>query len=130
VGLDGVAVTPVTEGAVELEVAETFEPTEVLDEGVPGEADGREGNGANGDGQARAGAGGDAIGARERLGRWRRRDEGGVLDACVLPGGHEAGEIGGVGEKGEDLLDGVGQPLFRLEVEAHGFHCECNGCGG
>jgi len=50
-----------------------------------------------------------------------------VLDARVLPGGHEAREIGGIGEEGEDLLDRVAQTLFRLEVETHGFACECNG---
>ena len=121
-GLYSVAVTPVAEGAVELDVAETFEPAKVFNEGVPSEADGREGNGANGDREARACAGGDAVGTREGLGRWRRRDEGGVLDARVLPSGHEAGEIGGIGEEGENQLDGVGQPLLSLEVEAHGFH--------
>ncbi len=127
VGLDGVAVTPVAEGAVELDVAEAFEPAEVFDEGVPCEADGREGNGTNGDREARAGAGGDAVGAGEGLGWGRRWDEGSVLDAGALPGGHDFGEIGGVGEEGEDQLDGVGQPLLGFEVEAHGFHCECNG---
>ncbi len=119
VGLYGVAVAPVAEGAAELEVAEAFEPAKVFDEGFPGEADGREGEGAHGEGEARAGAGGDAVGVGEGLGGWRRRESCGVLDARVLPGGHEAGEIGGVGEEGEDQLDGVGQPLFRLEVEAH-----------
>ena len=121
VGLDGVAVAPVSEGAAELDVAEAFEPAEVFDEGVPGEADGGEGDGADGEGEARAGAGGDAVGAGEGFGWWRGRDVGGVLDAGVLPGGHEAGEVGGVGEESEDLLDGVGEALFGLEVEAHGF---------
>ena len=121
VGLDGVAVAPVFEGAAELDVAEAFEPAEVFDEGVPGEADGGEGDGADGEGEARAGAGGDAVGAGEGIGRRRGRDVGGVLDARVLPGGHEAGEVGGVGEEGEDLLEGVGQALFGLEVETHGF---------
>ena len=37
VKLEGMAVAPVAEGAAELDVAETFEPAEVFDEGVPGE---------------------------------------------------------------------------------------------
>ncbi len=39
-GEDGVAVTPVREGAAGLDVAESVEPAEVLDEGLPGETDG------------------------------------------------------------------------------------------
>jgi len=35
VGLYGVAVTPILEGATELHVAEAFEPAEVFDEGFP-----------------------------------------------------------------------------------------------
>jgi len=122
-----VAVTPILEGASELHVAEAFEPAEVFDEGVPGEADGREGDGADCEGEARASAGGDAVGAEEGIEWRRRRDVDGALDARVLPGGHEAGKVSGVGEEGEDLLDGVGEALFCLEVEAHGFPCECNG---
>ena len=113
------AVSPEFERAAELDVAEAFEPAEVFDEGVPGEAERGEGDGADGEGEARACAGGDAVGAGEGIGWWWRRDEGGVFDARVLPGGHEAGEIGGVGEEGEDLLDGVGKALLGLEVEAH-----------
>ncbi len=120
VGLYGVAVAPVAEGAAELDVAEAFEPAEVFDEGVPREADGGEGDGTDGEGEARAGAGGDAVGVGEGLGWWRRWDVGGVLDARALPGGHEA-EVGGVGEEGEDVLDGVGEALLGLEVEAHGL---------
>ena len=119
VGFDGVAVTPEAEGAAELDVAETVEPAEVFDERVPGDADGREGDGADGEVEAGAGAGGDAIGAGEGFGGWWRWDEGGLVDAGALPGGHEAGEIGGVGEEGEDHLDGVGEPLLGVEVETH-----------
>ena len=42
-----------------------------------------------------------------------------MVDACVLPGGHEAGQVRRVGKEGEDHLEGVAQPLLGLEVEAH-----------
>ena len=52
---------------------------------------------------------------------WRRGDVVGVLDAGALPVRHEAGEVGGVGEEGEDGFERVGQMLLGLEVEAHGW---------
>ena len=119
VGLDRVAVTPVLEGAGELDVAEAFEPAEVFDESIPGGADRGERDGADRDEEARAGAGGDVVGAGEGMRRWRRRDVGGVVDAGVLPGWHEAGKVAGVCEESEDHLEGVGDPLLGLEVEAH-----------
>ncbi len=119
VGFYGVAVTPIFEGAAELYIAEAFEPAEVFDACVPGDADGGEGDGADGDGEEGAGAGGDAVGAGEGLGRGRRWDEGGAVDAGALPGGHEAREIGGVREEGENHLERVGQALLGFEVEAH-----------
>lgn len=124
------AVTPVSEGAAELDVAKAFEPAEFFDEGVPCDANGGEGNGAEGKGKARAIACGDLVGAKEGIRWWGWCDQGGLFDAGVLPGGHESGEVGWVCEEGEDLLDGVGQPLLRVEVKVHGFHCECNGVTG
>ena len=119
VGFDGVAVTPEAEGAAELDVAEAVEPAEVFNERIPGDADGREGDGADGEAEACAGTGGDAVGAREGFVGWRGWNEGGVVDARALPGGHEAGEIGRVGEEGEDRLDGVGELLLGVKVETH-----------
>ena len=63
--------------------------------------------------------GGDAGGAGEGVG-----GGGGAMKmACsmraLLPAGHEAGEVCGVGEEGEDGFERVGQPLLGLEVEAH-----------
>jgi len=112
-------VTPVFEGASELEVAEAVEPAEVFDEGVPWNADRGEGDGTDGDGEARARAGGDVREAREGLRGRRRWDEGGVIDAGALPGGHEAGEVCGVCKEGEDGLDGVGEMLLGVEAQAH-----------
>ncbi len=118
-GFDGVAVAPVGEGAAGLDVAEAVEPAEVFDEGLPGETDGRVREGADGEGEAGAGAGGDAVGAGEGVGRGRRWDEVGIFDLGVLPGGHEAREVGGVGEEGEDALGGVREPLLGFEGVAH-----------
>ena len=47
------------------------------------------------------------------------RCEGGFFYAGVLPFGHEAWEIFGIGEEGEDELNGVGKPLFGLKCVAH-----------
>lgn len=60
-GLDGVAVAPVFEGAAELDIAEAVEPAEVFDECVPGKANGGEGDGADGDGEARSIACSDVV---------------------------------------------------------------------
>ena len=54
------AVTPVFEGAAELDVAEAFVPAEVFDLGFPGDAEGSEREGAEADGEERAVAGGYA----------------------------------------------------------------------
>jgi hypothetical protein len=43
----------------------------------------------------------------------------GLFNAGILPGGHEAREVGGVGEEGEDGFERVGEPLLGLEVVAH-----------
>ncbi len=118
-GGDGVAVAPEGEGAFGLDVAEAFQPAEVFDDSDPGETQGKEWDGADGDGEGGAAAGDDGVGAGEGCGRRMRSDVDGTVDAGLLRGGHEAGEIGGVGEEGEDLLERVGQPLFRGEVLAH-----------
>ncbi len=53
--------------------------------------------------------------------RWDggRRSEAGLLDAGLLPAGHEARQVLWVGEEGEDELDGIGEPLHGLEGIAH-----------
>ena len=116
-GADVVAVLPVGEGAAELDVAEVVVPGELGDLGVPGEADGREGESAEGEGEPGAGAGGDASVSGCRTG-WARAEvgEGGLLDAGLLPGGHEAGQVFGVGEEGEDDARGIGKPLLGVKV--------------
>ncbi len=119
-GRDVVAVLPVFEGAAELGVAKMVVPDEVGDLGVPGDADGGEGEGAEGERQACAGACGDASLGRGG-GRSRgRRGEGGLFDTGLLPGGHEAGKVLGVREEGEDELGGEGEPLLGVEGVAHG----------
>ena len=52
-------------------------------------------------------------------GRARRRGEGGFFNAGLLPGGHEARKVLRVREEGEDVLDGVREPLLGLEVMTH-----------
>jgi hypothetical protein len=49
-------------------------------------------------------------------------DEGGLFDAGLLPGRHEAGKIFRVGEEGEDQFEGVGKPLLGLVGVAHWIH--------
>lgn len=44
-----------------------------------------------------------------------------MVDAGSLPGGHEAREIGGVCEEGEDGFDGVGKLLLGVEVQTHDY---------
>ena len=59
--------------------------------------------------------------------RWRRR-EGGFFDAGLLPGRHEAREIFGIGEEGEDDVDGIGEPLFGVKGVAHAGGLLCLSC--
>ena len=120
-GGDGVAVSPGGEWAAELDVAEAVVPTEVFDLGFPGDAEWGEGEGTEADGEAGAVAGGYAGVAR---GVWRARGwwgEDGFFDAGTLPAGHEAGEVFGVREEGEDQLGRIGEPLRGFEVVGHGF---------
>lgn len=56
---------------------------------------------------------------------WGRCDEGGGVDACALPGGHEAWEVRGVCEEDEDGLERVGEMLLGEEVVAHGGWWGC-----
>jgi hypothetical protein len=114
-----VAVTPGLEGAAELDVAEAFEPAEVFDERAPGQADGAEGDGADGEREARSVAGGDAVPPWEGRGRRRRCEVGRGFDAGLLPVGHEARQIGGVREEGEDGFEGIGEPLLGRKVVEH-----------
>jgi hypothetical protein len=118
---EAVAVTPVGEGAAMLDVAEVIVPEELGDFGVPGDAEGRVGEGAEAEGHAGSRAGDDA-GVEAACGRTRRRwGKGGFLDAGFLPGRHEAREVLRVGEEGEDVLGGEGKPLLGLEGVAHSF---------
>jgi hypothetical protein len=121
-GVEAVAVVPEGEGAAELEVAEVFIPGELCDFELPRDADGRVREGFEADGHAGSFAGGDAFEAQGWVfgdgARWRR-GEGGLFDADTLPARHEAGKVLGVGEEGEDDLDGVREPLDGLEVVAH-----------
>ncbi len=119
-GAEAMAVSPGLEGAAMLNVAEVVVPGEFGDFGVPGQAHGREGEGAEGDGHAGSGAGDDAWESRG-IGRTRRGwGEGGFLNAGLLPGGHEARKIFRVGEEGEDELKRKGEPLLGVEGMGHG----------
>jgi len=114
-----VAVTPVFEGAAELDVAEAFVPAEVFDLGFPGDAEGSEGEGAEADGEEGAVAGGYAGVAWGSGGTRWGRGENGFFNAGALPGRHEAGQVFRVREEGEDQLGGVGEPLRGFEVKVH-----------
>ena len=52
---------------------------------------------------------------------WSRRrwDEGGVLDACVLPEGHQVRKVLRIGEKSEDQFEWVREPLPGVVGVAH-----------
>ena len=126
-GVNAVAVFPEGERAAMLDVAELLVPGEVDDLGVPGDADGREGDGTEAHGETGARAGDDGSGTSGRsaggcgrgIGAGRRRSEGGLFDAGFLPGGHEAWEIFRIGEEEEDELDGIGEPLLGVKGVAH-----------
>jgi hypothetical protein len=123
-GLEGEAMTvaPVGEGAADLHVAEVIVPDELGDLCLPWDADGGVGEWTEAEGHAGACAGGDAVEAESGIGgdRFGRRwGEGGLFDAGLLPGRHEAREILRIAEEGEDQLDGVREPLLGAESVAH-----------
>lgn len=98
--LDLMAVMPVCERAAELLVAEVIVPDELGDLSFPENSRGRVWEGAKADREFRTSAGCKVaeFGGSDR----RRRCEGGFFDAGLLPGRHEAWEIFGIGEEGED----------------------------
>ena len=103
-------VVPVGEGSAQLQVAEVIVSRRTGRSPHPrDEPYGREGNRQEAEGDAAAhscyGMGGCGWSGR-------RRGERGVADAGLLPRGHQAGEIVGVREEVEDLLDWVGKPLL------------------
>jgi hypothetical protein len=117
-GVEVVAAAPGGEGAAELDVAEAILPDELGDLGLPWDAEGRVRKGAETEGDAGARAGGDGFEAESggrRYGARRRRGEGRLFDAGFLRRGHEAGQVFGIGEEGEDELDGIGEPLLGVE---------------
>ena len=110
-GVDAMAVTPIGEGSAELGVAEVVVPEELGNFGLPGDAKGREREGTEAEGDACAWAGCDRADAERWIGGGRarrRRCERGFFDTGFLPGGHQTGQIFGVGEEGEDDLNRVG----------------------
>jgi len=119
-GADAVAVLPGGKRAAVLDIAELLVPEEVDDLGVPGNADGRKGDGAEAEGEAGAGAGDDGSARQLHTGgRGWGRGEGGFFDAGLLPGGHEAREVFRIGEEAEDELNWMGKPLFGVKGVAH-----------
>ena len=122
--MDAVAVVPVGEGAAELGVAEVIVPEEVGDLGLPGDADGGVREGAEADGDAGSGAGGDGFEAERGVGAMGRGGGGAKAASSMrafCQGRHEAREIFGIGEEGEDEFDGVGEPLLGVD--------RCSACG-
>ncbi len=118
-GVQMVAVAPGFEGAAMLDVAEVIVPGELGDLGVPGKADRGEGKGAKGEGHAGAGASDDSWETRRVGGARWGWGEGDIFDAGLLPGGHEAREVFGIGEEGEDEVGGEGKPLLGVEGVGH-----------
>lgn len=110
------AVVPVCEGAAELFVAEVVVPDELGYFGAPEDSLGCVGKGTEADCEFCACAGCEAA----RCGRCdRRRCEGDLFDAGLLPGGHEAWEVFGICEEGEDAVNRIWEPLFGLKCVAH-----------
>jgi len=121
-------VAPICEGATKLPVAEVIIPDELGDFGLPGNSYRGVWEGLKADRHFRACSGCDAFRCRrsQMFGSLGWRCEGGFFYAGVLPFGHEAWEIFGIGEEGEDELNGVGKPLFGLKCVAHaGFVIAC-----
>ena len=48
-----------------------------------------------------------------------RGGDGRLVNAGLLPGGHETGQVVRVGEEGKDELVGVGEPLLGLVGVLH-----------
>ena len=120
-GGDGVAVAPGGEGASELDVAEALVPAEIFDLGFPWDSEWGEREWAVADGEAGAVTGSDAGVSRRVWGTWGWWGEDGFFNASALPMRHEAWEIFGVCEEGEDQLWRVGKPLRGFEVVGHEF---------
>ena len=121
--LDAVAMVEAREGAGDLLVGEVAVPDELGDAGGPSNAPGGPAKRAEGDEDFRADAGGDAgesAGGIGMEGTWRRWSEARVFNLGFEFGGHEVGQVGGVGEKGEDQLDGIGHPLAGRKTLGHG----------
>ena len=72
---EAVTVTPGFERTAMLDVAEVIVPGELGDLGIPGKANGREGEDAEGDGHPGASAGDNSGQMRDARGAWRRRSE-------------------------------------------------------
>ena len=107
-GLEAVAMAKGREGAGELLVSEVAVPDEFGDAGGESDAFGNPANRAEGDEDLRADAGRDACKAASgvlMLGTRGWRGEAGVFNASLEFRGHEVGQVGGVGEEGEDQLD-------------------------
>jgi hypothetical protein len=121
--LDAVAMMEAREGAGDLLVGEVAVPDELGDAGGPSNAfrdpakwaEGNEDLRTDACGYAREAAGG--IGIERFRGRW---SEARVFNLGFEFGGHEVGQVGGVGEKGEDQLDGIGHPLAGRKTLGHG----------
>jgi hypothetical protein len=121
-GMKVVAMPPGGEGAAELDVAEVIVPDELGDLGLPRDAERGVGEGTEAEGDAGAGAGGDGLEAQSGVWRYGARwgwGEGGLFDAGSPPGRHEARQVLGVGEEGEDEFDGIGEPLLGVEGVGH-----------
>ena len=121
-GVETVAMLPVGEGATELGVAEVVVPGELGNLCFPRDADGSIREWPEAKSHLGACTGGDGLEAKCWIGgdRARRRcGEGGLLNAGLLPGGHETGEIFWIGEEGEDYLYGIGKPLLGLKGMRH-----------
>ena len=132
-GPDAVAVAERGERAANLLIAEMAVPHELRDAGHPAQPARYPGDGKKADEDLRAHTGGHAQEPPRRVGGHRpgrRRLKTGVLDAGLLLGGHEVGQVGRIGEKGKHQLNWKRDPLAGLKTLRHGIDGSLWGLGG
>jgi hypothetical protein len=104
-----------------LDVAEALIPAEVFDLGFPGNPEWGEGKWTEADGEVGTVTGGYAGVAGAVWWAWGWWSEDGFFNASALPMRHQAWEVFGVCEEGEDQLWRIGKPLRGFKVMGHEF---------
>lgn len=115
----GVAMPPIGKRTLELHIAETLIPSEILDQRQPWRTQGKPGNTPRRDGQPGSTPGRHRAVIRRALGARRGWAKSRVVHACPLPRRHKWRQIARVAKKGKNQGSREGQPLFGRKLLTH-----------